>query len=403
MEMHVWTSEGPVVYKCEEIDSYLAKVDKNAKEYINALSIQIDDMILKAGLSDTSEQPYAFSVQSLPRMAQLTFGTRSVHRIASSLKYADSYNKTALICDRIVNSIDELASVANWYDSKYRRAYAQMKSLLNELASTRVELPHAVSWIDTIPLVIKPFVFATALVAQAAIDDNSDNYITHYAAWKISLATRISWSCIPSGRGGMVDDFHAFNELAKRDSWTDDTPVPESTFSTLTSFATEWQHEHGTVLDISRDVNTRLLKHFQSNPEELQKMDSRLFEKIIADLFVALGFDTQLLAQTRDGGRDIIAIDSKVAHLKYLIECKRRSPHVKVGIAPVQRLHGVVQGEGATKGVLVTTSYFTQPAKHFINKHEWQLEGCDFDRLKKWLTMLDNLKLDQAKYGSHSL
>ena len=53
----------------------------------------------------------------------------------------------------------------------------------------------------------------------------------------------------------------------------------------------------------------------------------------------------------------------------------------------MQRLHGVVQGEPATSGIIATTSSFTQPATEFLQRPmvEYRLTGKDFDGLTKWL------------------
>lgn len=59
----------------------------------------------------------------------------------------------------------------------------------------------------------------------------------------------------------------------------------------------------------------------------------------------------------------------------------------KVGINIVQRLHGVVNGEPATCGIIATTSSFTQPATEFLQRPmvEYRLAGRDFDGLTQWL------------------
>ena len=67
----------------------------------------------------------------------------------------------------------------------------------------------------------------------------------------------------------------------------------------------------------------------------------------------------------------------------YLIECKRYRENVGVSVA--RELHGVVQAERANKGIIVTTAGFSQPAKEFIEKVEWQLEGADLDVVVDWL------------------
>lgn len=104
----------------------------------------------------------------------------------------------------------------------------------------------------------------------------------------------------------------------------------------------------------------------------------------------------ELTARSIDGGKDIIAISKELTPLKILIECKRYAPHNKVGISIVQRLHGVVSSEKVSKGIVVTSSSFTQPAKDFIARNVWQLEGVDFERLSTWLDSYQDSSIRNA-------
>lgn len=65
----------------------------------------------------------------------------------------------------------------------------------------------------------------------------------------------------------------------------------------------------------------------------------------------------------KDGGRDVIATKRKPGSLEHTrIECKLYNEE-PIGLRVVQRLLGVVSGEKVNKGVVVTTSVFTKPAK----------------------------------------
>lgn len=135
-------------------------------------------------------------------------------------------------------------------------------------------------------------------------------------------------------------------------------------------------------------------RHFRQDPDRLFRLPPRQFEELIAELLQGFGFAVELTQATRDGGRDIIAVAHNPARLKYLIECKRYAKTRRVGIAPVQRLHGVARAEGATKGILVTTAKgFTKPAQAFLDKERWLLEGHGFDGLVKWLDEYDKFQM----------
>jgi restriction system protein len=118
----------------------------------------------------------------------------------------------------------------------------------------------------------------------------------------------------------------------------------------------------------------------------------RRFEELVAELFSGFGYDVELTAQTRDGGRDVIAIGGTEVQSKYLIECKRPEPGGVVGIRPVRELYGVKEDEGATKAILATTAYFSYDAMLFFERHRWELEPRDFDGLMEWVTLYLNRK-----------
>jgi HJR/Mrr/RecB family endonuclease len=160
----------------------------------------------------------------------------------------------------------------------------------------------------------------------------------------------------------------------------------------IAAFSLEVSINHLTIIDISSKVNDKLIAFFSTHPEKLKIMDRKLFEELIAELFLGFGFEVELTQQTRDGGRDIIAIKNTEAMLKYLIECKRPDPGNPIGIKPVRELFGVKQDEKATKAILATTSFFTKDAIMFFERNKWELEPKDFKGIIKWLDEYKRLK-----------
>lgn len=139
------------------------------------------------------------------------------------------------------------------------------------------------------------------------------------------------------------------------------------------------------IVSVSASVNSALIEYFEKHPQELKTMDRRLFEEFIAELWAGFGYQVELTQQTRDGGKDIIAIGRHVVTEKFLIECKRPDPDKKVGVRPVRELYAVKTSERATKAILATTACFTTDAKVFFEKHRWELEGQDFDGILSWI------------------
>lgn len=138
------------------------------------------------------------------------------------------------------------------------------------------------------------------------------------------------------------------------------------------------------------DVEDELIAICAKNPETLFSLPSRKFEELVAAIFRNNKFEVELTPPTRDGGVDIIAVERSILTGKsvHLIECKRYARHNKVGISVVQRLAGVVHQRQATKGLVVTTSSFTQDAQAAARQTEHILTLNDFDDLVLWLNKL---------------
>jgi restriction system protein len=79
------------------------------------------------------------------------------------------------------------------------------------------------------------------------------------------------------------------------------------------------------------------------------------FESLITNLFEKMGLETRLTQASRDGGVDCVAYDSRpILGGKVVIQAKRYKN--TVGVSAVRDLFGTMQNEGASKGILVTTS-----------------------------------------------
>ena len=129
----------------------------------------------------------------------------------------------------------------------------------------------------------------------------------------------------------------------------------------------------------------KFLHTTKQTPQQLLELDSRQFEELVAEIWHRFGYEVELTARTRDGGRDIVAVRKCEASLRFLIECKRYRPTHKVGIEVVRSLYGVKIHDQATKAILATTSYFTSPAKEFFRQHQWELEPRDYDGIVDWV------------------
>lgn len=90
------------------------------------------------------------------------------------------------------------------------------------------------------------------------------------------------------------------------------------------------------------------------------------FESLITNLFQKMGLETKLTQASRDGGVDCVAFDPRpIFGGKVVIQAKRYKN--TVGVSAVRDLFGTMQNEGASKGILVTTSGYGKAAFDFAN------------------------------------
>lgn len=96
----------------------------------------------------------------------------------------------------------------------------------------------------------------------------------------------------------------------------------------------------------------------------LMELSPTEFEGLITNLFSAMGLDTRQTQASRDGGVDCVAFDARpIFGGKVVIQAKRYKN--TVGVSAVRDLFGTVQNEGASKGILVTTSGYGKAAFEF--------------------------------------
>jgi restriction system protein len=88
------------------------------------------------------------------------------------------------------------------------------------------------------------------------------------------------------------------------------------------------------------------------------------FEALITNLFQKMGLETRLTRASRDGGVDCVAYDPRpIFGGKVVIQAKLYKD--TVGVSAVRDLFGTVMNEGASKGILVTTSGFGKASFEF--------------------------------------
>lgn len=110
---------------------------------------------------------------------------------------------------------------------------------------------------------------------------------------------------------------------------------------------------------------TDIISTLDQRPNLMELTPSE-FESLITNLFSEMGLETKLTQASRDGGVDCVAFDARpILGGKVVIQAKRYKN--TVGVAAVRDLFGTLHNEGASKGILVTTSGFGKATYEFAN------------------------------------
>ena len=119
------------------------------------------------------------------------------------------------------------------------------------------------------------------------------------------------------------------------------------------------------------------------------------FEQLVVDLLVALGYGGsrkdagQALGRTGDGGVDGIIKEDKLGLDVIYLQAKRYAVDHVVASREVRDFTGSLEGYGAHKGVMITTSTFTRDGIDFVKKlQQKKIVLIDGDRLTQ--LMIDN-------------
>jgi restriction system protein len=135
---------------------------------------------------------------------------------------------------------------------------------------------------------------------------------------------------------------------------------------------------------------TRQQKRITLLLKELDELssDGKEFEERIKLLLEDLGWhNTQRRGGPGDRGVDLVA---KWGEYTYVVQCKYYKTKNTVGSPDVQKLLGARQDTKAYQALLVTTSYFTKPAKEYAARNDIKL--WDRDELGRRLQIAEEHK-----------
>jgi restriction system protein len=136
--------------------------------------------------------------------------------------------------------------------------------------------------------------------------------------------------------------------------------------------------------------------------DKVKTCSPKFFESLVVDLLVAMGYGGsrkdagQAVGQSGDGGVDGIIKEDKLGLDVVYIQAKRWDNNV--GRPVVQAFGGSLMGKRANKGVMITTSKFSQDAKDYVKNIEKKIVLIDGEELSQFMIDHDIGVYETANY-----
>ncbi len=136
----------------------------------------------------------------------------------------------------------------------------------------------------------------------------------------------------------------------------------------------------GTVKQIETALKKELLDRILAAPPAF-------FESLIVALLLAMGYGGsreeagKIVGRSGDGGIDGVIDQDALGLDRVYVQAKRYVAENAVSEPEIRAFSGSLGAAKANKGVFVTTSYFTQPAQNFAERHPFKIVLIDGERL----------------------
>jgi restriction system protein len=117
--------------------------------------------------------------------------------------------------------------------------------------------------------------------------------------------------------------------------------------------------------------------------DKIQHLSSSFFERLVVELLVKMGYGGsmkeagKIIGKSGDEGIDGTIKEDKLGLDIIYIQAKKWQPGNTVGRPEIHRFVGALAGQGAKKGIFITTSAFTKEAKTFTPRNETKIVLID--------------------------
>ena len=163
------------------------------------------------------------------------------------------------------------------------------------------------------------------------------------------------------------------------------TPVEELLWDGGVNLNELFEKESIPKLD-SEFIEQKFINFLQANPEKLEYMHWRNFERLTAEYFKRKGYLVELGPGTNDGGIDVRVFDKDDESKPYIIiQCKRHKTSNDVKIETVKSFYADVDFEEAKKGLIATTSRIAPGGKKVVSIRRYPLEFAENKEINQWI------------------
>ena len=171
-------------------------------------------------------------------------------------------------------------------------------------------------------------------------------------------------------------EFQEFNRVNKQN----ETITLESNLSTSDQEQNPEELLANSYQEIRQALATDLLSI-------LRKLSPDDFEKLVVELLIKMGYGGSIrdagkaVGKSGDQGIDGIIKEDRLGLDIIYIQAKRWADNNAVGRPEIQKFVGALAGQGAKKGIFITTSYFTQEALEYAPRNEIKIVLIDGEEL----------------------
>jgi len=137
-------------------------------------------------------------------------------------------------------------------------------------------------------------------------------------------------------------------------------------------------------LKIRKDLAQEIINKVVSLPPNF-------FEKLVVELLVKMGYGGSLkdagkaIGKSGDEGIDGTIKEDKLGLDIIYIQAKRWTPGNIIGRPELHKFVGALAGQGAKKGIFITTSTFTKEAREYIPRNETKIVLIDGETLSQYM------------------